>query len=176
MNLNEENYKEAENALKDVLYMFVDAIVQSGDFSGLELGQFDPFRFLEVGGSSGKTVFLTDGECDILMKGAAVALLSLLADVYFNDECNAASEKDKVENGVMLNFIASKGQLKPPKHFDYLLKIYNVYKSKQFIMDPYIEQAFDAAFSNEAEFYSAMKEVLENIIKTCFTTLSRFND
>ncbi|RCU48726.1 hypothetical protein DU002_13090 [Corallincola holothuriorum] len=174
MHLNEENHKEAENALKDVLYMFVDAIVQSGDFSELELGKFDPFSFLEVEGSSGKTIFLTGGECDLLMKGAAVALLSLIADVYFDDECHAVSEKDKAENGIMPSFITSKGQLKLPEHYGYLIEIYDVYKSKKFIMDPYIEKAFDAAFSNEIEFYSAMREVLENVIKTCFTTLSRF--
>lgn len=174
MYLNEENYKEAENALKDVLYMFVDATVQSGDFSELELGEFDPFSFLQLEGSSDKTIFLTGGECDLLMKGAAVALLSMVADVYFDDECHAASAKDKSENGVMPGFISSKGQLELPERYLYLVEIYDVYKNKKFIMDPYIEKAFDAAFSNEVEFYSAMREVLENVIKTCFTTLSLF--
>jgi hypothetical protein len=174
MHLNEQNYKIAEGALKDVLYLFVDATVQSGDFSELELGGFDPFDFLKVEGSSDKTVFLMDGECDLLMKGSAVALLSLVADVYFDDECHAASEKDKADNGVMPNFISSKGQLELPEHYAHLVKIYDVYKSSKFIMDPYIENAFNAAFSNEVDFYNAMREVLENVIKTCFTTLSEF--
>ncbi len=174
MHLNEENYKVAESALKDVLYLFVDATVQNGDFSELELGEFDPFNFLKVEGSSDKTVFLTDGECDLLMKGSAVALLSLVSDVYFDDECHAANEKDKAENGVMPNFISSKGQLELPEHYAYLVKIYDVYKGSKFIMDPYIENAFNTAFSNEVEFYNAMREVFENVIKTCFTTLSEF--
>ncbi len=174
MQLNEGNYKEAESALKDVLYMYVDATVQNGDFSELELGEFDPFKFIEVEGSSDKTVFLTEGECDLLMKGSAVALLSLVADVYFEDECNATSEKDKAENGVMPNFISSMGQLEIPECYGYLVKIYDVYKSNKFIKNNYIENAFNAAFSNEFEFYSAMREVLENVIKTCFTTLSKF--
>lgn len=174
MHLNEGNYKEAEGALKDVLFMFVDATVQNGDFSELELGDFDPFDFLEVEGNCDKTVFLTDGECDLLMKGAAVALLSLVADVYFDDECKAAGEKDKAENGIMPNFISSKGQIKLPEHYGYLVKIYDVYKSNKFITNPYIENAFNAAFGNEDEFYNAMREVLENVIKTCFATLSRF--
>lgn len=174
MHLNEQNYKIAEGALKDVLYLFVDATVQGGDFSELELGDFDPFNFLKVEGSSDKTVFLTDGECDLLMKGSAVALLSLVADVYFDDECHAASEKDKAENGVMPNFISSKGQLELPEHYADLVKIYDVYKNSKFITDPYIENAFNAAFSNEVDFYNAMREVLENVIKTCFTTLSEF--
>lgn len=174
MYLNEENYKEAVSALKDVLYMFVDATVQNSDFSELELGEFDPFRFLEVEGWSAKTVYLTDGECDLLMKGAAVALLSMIADVYFDDECHAASEKDKAENGIMPTFISSKGKLKLPKHYAFLLKIYDVYKSKKFIRETHIVNAFDSAFSNEVKFYSAMREVLENTIKDCFATLSRF--
>ena len=102
------------------------------------------------------------------------ALLSLIANVYFDDECYAASEKDRAENGVMANFISSKGQLTLPEQYGYLVKIYDVYKGNKFIMDPYIKNAFNAAFSGEVEFYSAMREVLENVIKTCFTTLSRF--
>ena len=175
MHLNEENYKVAQSALKDVLYLFVDATVQSGDFSELELGKFDPFNFLKVVGSSNEAIFLTDGECDLLMKGSSVALLSLIADVYFDDECHAASEKDKAENGIMPNFISSKGQLELPEHYAHLAKIYDVYKSSEFIKNPYIENAFNSAFSNEVDFYNAMREVFENVIKTCFTTLSEFN-
>lgn len=174
MQLDEDNYRKAEDALKDVLFMFVDATVQDGDFSELNLGEFEPFDYLWIYGQDGQSIYMSDGESDLLMKGAAIALLSKVADVYFDDECQSANEKDRLENGVMPNFIARNGVMTLPNHYSYLPKIYEAFKNESYIKDSYIQNAFTMAFSDEIKFYEAMREVLEHVIKPCFSVLSEF--
>lgn len=174
MQLDEDNYFKAESALKDVLLMFVDATVQDGDFSELNLGDFDPFDYLWVCGQDGQSIYMSDGESDLLMKGAAIALLSKVADVYFDDECQSANEKDRLENGVMPNFIARNGEMTLPSHYSYLPKIYEAFKNESYIKNSYIQNAFVMAFSDETKFYGSMREVLEHVIKPCFSILSEF--
>ncbi len=149
MQLDDDNYRKAESALKDVLFIFVDATVQDGDFTELSLGEFDPFDYLWVNGQSGQSIYMSDGESDLLMKGAAIALLSKVADVYFDDECQSANENDRLENGVMPNFIARKEAMTLPEHYSYLPKIYEVFKNESYVKNEYIQRAFVAAFSDE---------------------------
>ncbi|MGR6872394.1 hypothetical protein ACU6U9_08815 [Pseudomonas sp. HK3] len=174
MQINEDNYEKAESALKDILFMFVDATVQNGDFSELNLGGFDPFEYLVVKGSSDQTVYMTDGEVDLVMKGAAITLLSKVADIYFDDECHAIDEEDKRKNGVMPSFISRNGNITLPVNYGYLAQIYDVFQTGKFVENQYIESAFKAAFKDETEFYNAMREVLEQVVKPCFSVLSEF--
>lgn len=111
MELGESTYQEAVNALKDILYMFVDAVVQDGDFSELFLGSFNPFDFLEVKDSSQSISYMSDGEIDLLMKGAAITLLAKIADVYFDDECHAANEEKKIKSHGEAPFFGSYSRL-----------------------------------------------------------------
>ena len=176
MELGESNYQEAVSALKDILYMFVDAVVQDGDFSELFLGSFNPFDFLEVKDSSQSISYMSDGEIDLLMKGAAITLLATIADVYFDDECHAANEEEKKKYGMMPNFIANNEYLPESHHFSYLTKIYDIYKSGKYIDNKYIENAFAAAFRNEDDFYRSMKIVLKKVIIPSYKILSEFKN
>ena len=171
MDLDDNNLPEAVGALKDILYMYLDAIVQKGDFSELETGDFDPFKYLEITNPDSRMVYMTDGEIDLLRKGAAVALLARLANIYFEDECYSSSEKFEVTtigqytNGVLpLN----------SKQYLTISAIEAAHKKGLIIADQYLEVAFQAAFNNKNDFYNAMRKILEKLIKPCFIALAGF--
>ena len=164
--INEQNYDDAIKALKDILYMFVDIIVQNGDFAELELGSFDPFLYIDAEIES-DYVLLTDGEFNLLQQGAAIALLAKVADVYFDDECQC--------NDVM-PFFNKNGKL--PEGFDnyypQLPKIKNAFQQNRIIQEPKIIDAFNAAFSNWAVFQKRLKVLMEYNVKNCFIELGKY--
>ncbi len=166
--INEQNYEEAISALKDILYMYVDIIVQDGDFAELELGNFDPYLYIDAEIVS-KYGLLTDGEYNLLRQGSAIALLATIADVYFDDECNNNNYE------IMSYFIHNNCLPKHLEtHYPQLSLAKAAFEQGRIVKDPNIIKAFETAFSNADQFYMQLKAVLENTVKNCFIELSKY--
>ncbi len=165
LTINEQNYKEVIKALKDILYMYMELIIENGDFAERDLGDFDPYLYLDV---INDTSFLTEGEHNLLRQGSAIALLSTIADVYLY-------ESHEYDERIMPHFIKT-GDL--PKavddYYPQIKRTKTAFDEGRIINDPNIVKAFEAAFTNEDKFYDKLKIILENNIKNCFIDLSNF--
>ena len=156
----ESNVHEVRNAIKDILYMYLDIALQEGDLSEVELGDFDPFKFIDARIAS-EYMLLTDIEFRILREGAAIALLSEIANIYFEDGCQC--------NDVMPYFNSNH---RLPHGFEnvypHLPLIKQAFDNGRIIKNRYIERCFQDAFTDEGRFYRSCRTLLNKIIITCF--------
>ncbi len=103
-------------------------------FSELETGTFDPFLFINPKIDS-NVVLLTDGELNLIKQGSAIALLAIVTDIYFDDECQG--------NEVMSYFINNEALPKGlKKRYSQLPKIKAIFDQNQIVQDPHIIEAF----------------------------------
>ena len=77
-----DNYLEANQAIRDILYPYDDAVTSYSGFGhNLEVGTFDPFKYL--GALLDEPPGYTFGiDMELLHEGAAVALLCHLSDFW----------------------------------------------------------------------------------------------
>ncbi|MEM6611323.1 MAG: hypothetical protein AAF652_03540 [Cyanobacteria bacterium P01_C01_bin.72] len=82
MNITEDNYQKAYDAIRDILYMYVDMIDSYEGFGhNIERGKFSPLDFVDalVLESKGYTFGI---DILLLQSGSAIALLCELSDMW----------------------------------------------------------------------------------------------
>ena len=138
MNITKNNYQEAYDAIRDILYMYVDMVESYEGFGhNIERGKFSPSEFIDVpvmepeGYTFGIDILL-------LQSGSAIALLCELSDAW--DEY----ETWEVKNWPLIPLIK---EAKEMGRFNHL---------------PEIKEAFSLAFSSDEE---AFREQLIRVYK-----------
>jgi hypothetical protein len=67
--------KQAQDAIRDILYLYRDLVAYGGIVGDHDIGTFDPWLFLRADGD-----FVTEDDVKLLREGAAVAILCDLLD------------------------------------------------------------------------------------------------
>lgn len=150
MNITEDNYQEAYDAIRDILYMYVDMIESYEGFGhNIETGKFSPLEFVDAqvlepeGYTFGIDILL-------LQSGSAIALLCELSNLW--DEY--ATE-------------VKSWQLTLPI-------IEDANEAKRFAHLPEIQEAFNLAFSTDEEaFRKQLKIVYQRYVCGYFSKLAK---
>ncbi len=149
MDITEDNYQEAYDAIRDILYLYVDMVESYEGFGhNLERGKFLPLEFVDA------QIYEPEGytfaiDLALLQSGAAIALLCELSDAW--DEY----ETWEVKGWPLIT------QIKEAKEAD------------RFNHLPEIQEAFDLAFSNnEDAFRNQLMKVYKTYVCAYFNKLS----
>jgi hypothetical protein len=140
--INEENYKSAISAIRDILYMYYDLVESEGFFHGTDTGSFDPLAYADCYLSEPLGI-----DVGILHEGATVAILCRLYDYW--DEIGELPEHDQLVNEVR--------RMLPKGRFDHL---------------PLAERAITAAFRDEDEFWNLLPQVYKDYVVERFKKLA----
>ena len=150
MEINEHNYQVANEAIKNILYMYVDLIESYSGFGhGIETGDFDPYSYLSL---IDTTINEPEGytfgiNANLLKTGSAIALLCMLSDSW--DEFETCNSDWDILNDTKKAFIENRF-----KHM------------------PDIHQAFELGFGeSEDEFRKQLRIVYENHVVEYFKYL-----
>ncbi|WP_415831191.1 hypothetical protein [Deinococcus frigens] len=86
------NYEEARQALRDILFLYVDLAEGYGGFGhGVDTGTFDPFRFIDADVDVAPE-YASPVDLDLLRQGSAVAILCSLYNMWSEfDDVNSTS-------------------------------------------------------------------------------------
>ena len=82
MDITEENYQKAYDAIRDILFMYVDLVESYGGFGhNIERGRFSPLEFVDapIIEPEGYTFGI---DVPLLQSGSAIALLCELSDAW----------------------------------------------------------------------------------------------
>ncbi|MEO0468724.1 MAG: hypothetical protein AAF206_03815 [Bacteroidota bacterium] len=150
MNITEDNYQEAQDAIRDILYMYVDLIESYGGFGhNIERGKFSPLDFVDApilepeGYTFGIDILL-------LQSGSAIALLCTLSDAW--DEY----ETWDVKNWPTVSLIKEAND------------------AERFTHLPMIQEAFNLAFgSDEEAFREQLTRVYKKYVCSYFSKLAK---
>lgn len=164
-----DEYKASTEAIRDFLYMYFDISLDclpTGDFDRAELGNVDPFRFLDIEYIY-KYQFRNKAELNFLHQGAAINLLCRLAQVYDLDGysgstfiSNFLNEQTRIDKEEFLK-----------EHVPELFKIHDAYCQGKIVKTPSIIDAFRAAFHDSERFYTSLERVLTDVIFSTFESL-----
>lgn len=150
MDITENNYQKAYDAIKDILYMYVDMIESYEGFGhNIETGKFSPLDFVDapIIEPEGYT-FAVD--VSLLQNGSAIALLCELSDAW--DEY----ETWEVKNWPLIPLIKLASDA---GRFNHL---------------PIIQQAFKFGFgSDEAAFREQLVKVYKQCVCSYFVQLTK---
>lgn len=82
--INDDTYQFAQDAMRDILFMYWDIVESGGDFGAtIDTGRFNPYLFINT---STKADFACSVDIDLLRQGSSVDLLILLTDYLDCDE------------------------------------------------------------------------------------------
>lgn len=144
--IDEDNYKEAAQALRDILYLYHDAITSYRGFGhNLDVGIFDPFRFVTALLAEPAGVSLGI-DIELIHEGSAVVLLCHLSDYW--DE----TASDGIENGY------------------YAGRIKKGLSAGIFDFVPLAKEAAEAAFENETKFRDHLQNIYIEYIEGYYRT------
>jgi len=77
--INEDNHLEANQALRDILFLYTDLAESYDGFGhGIDTGSFDPYRFLDADTDG----YVSPDQLGLLRQGSAVALLCGFYDFW----------------------------------------------------------------------------------------------
>jgi len=150
MDITEDNYQAAYDAIRDILYLYVDMVESYEGFGhNLQRGKFLPLKFVDA------QVYEPEGytfgiDLQLLQSGAAIALLCELSDAW--DEY----ETWEVKSWPLITQIK---EAKEANRFNHL---------------PEIQEAFDLAFSNnEDSFRNQLMKVYKKYVCGYFNKLAK---
>lgn len=139
MNITEANYQQAFDAIRDILFMYVDLIKSYGGFGhNIDRGKFSPLEFVDapILEPEGYTFGI---DVALLQNGSAIALLCELSDAW--DEYQTWNIKT----------------------WPLIPNIKGANESRRFSHLPEIQEAFDLGFGENEE---AFREQLQKVYKT----------
>lgn len=148
--ITDENYAEAYDAIRDILYLYDDMVTSYARFGhNLEVGKFDAFRSLSA--VLDEPLGYTFGiDLDLIHKGSAIALLCHLSDYW--DEFEG---KEIGKSGITK-------------------RIKNYLDSGLFDCVELAKKAAIAAYRNETEMRNSLEQVYHNYVIGYYQT--RLND
>lgn len=150
MDITTDNYQEANDAIRDILFMYVDLVESYEGFGhNIERGKFNALDFIDarVVESEGYTFAIDE---TLLFPGAAISLLCDLSDAW--DEY----ETWHVKNWPVIN------------------EIQEAYEANRFSHMPDIEKAIELGFgNNEEEFRDQLKVVYKAYVCGYFERIAQ---
>ncbi|WP_407540887.1 hypothetical protein Q0M94_05735 [Deinococcus radiomollis] len=99
--VTDDNLYEAQDALRDIIYMYFNMIEhQNGFFHATDTGSFDPFIYLDAENhpTSGQ---LMPADINLLHAGSALAILCGLYDIWNEHENLQIPYADRVQKAVL---------------------------------------------------------------------------
>lgn len=145
--IDEDNFTEAIQAIRDILFLYHDAITGYRGFGhNLHTGTFDPFRYVTALLAEPPGVSLAI-DIELIHEGSAVALLCHLSDYW--DETSGES----IESG----------------HFAGRIK--KELSDGVFDFVPLAKEAVEAAFENETKFQNCLQKVYIEYIEGYYRTI-----
>ncbi len=150
MNITEDNYQAAYDAIRDILYMYVDLVESYEGFGhNIERGKFSPLEFVDA------PVMEPDGytfgiDILLLQSGSAIALLCELSDAW-----------DEYETWEV-------------KSWPLIPLIKDAYEADRFNHLPEIQKAFNLALgTDEDEFRKQLERVYKKYVCGYFSKLAK---
>lgn len=86
---------EVKQAVKDILYMYTALAYEYNGFGhGIDTGEFDPFKFIEIDSEKFEALFIPV-PCQFLKNGSMIKILCEIYDAWCEYECFDFSQFDR---------------------------------------------------------------------------------
>jgi hypothetical protein len=163
-------FAESTAAIKDFLYMRFEIAgngMPFGDWDGAELGDVDPYAYLDVAYEFAYQ-FRSEAELRFLRMSAALNLLCQLARIVDADETSGSTFMEDFRNRAA----RPEREVMIRTYHPELYRVSEAFESGRVIAHPAIHRAFRAALYGADDLHEALQAVTRDVVMRTFDDLA----